>query len=372
MRFLIFASIFLTVFALLSWYISARLIDKLDFKKRTKNTLKVFLILNFLGVIGYMFARYQISVPNEIYFLFSLPIGVIFVLFLTTIIYELSHLIIKTIPLNKKRRAFFKRSLDVGSIALATSITTKAAYNAKNIYVESVDIKIKGLKKQYSIVQLSDVHIGGLIDKEFIQNMVQQVNQLKPDVVVITGDLIDTSLKYAKEAVDELQHLKSNYGTFFIVGNHEYFHGARMIMDYLSTLGIHVLENSNHYIGNKNEGFYLAGVYDVIGYRIDNMKPDINKALIGTNGSPTVLLAHQPKFIEEVVNVDLVLSGHTHGGQIFPFNYLVKLAQPYIKGLHQHNEQTQIYVNKGTGFWGPPMRLGASAEITYIQLNTTS
>ena len=168
--------------------------------------------------------------------------------------------------------------------------------------------------------------------------------------------------------LNELKNIKSQYGTYFIVGNHEYFHGARDIMDYLMSINIHVLENSNYYIGEKDIGFNLAGVYDIFGYKANYLKPDINKALIGTSNSPTVLLAHQPKFIDEVVNVDLVLSGHTHGGQIFPFNYLVKLAQPYIKGLHQHNEHTQIYVNKGTGFWGPPMRLGATAEITKIQL----
>lgn len=368
MRFLIFASIFLTVFALLSWYIQVRFINRLDFKPRTKNAFKFFLMINFLGIIGYMLARYQISVPNEIYFLFSLPIGVIFVLFITTLFYEFSHFSINKLPLNKQRRRFFKRSLDVGSIALASSITAKAAYNAKHTYVESIDVKIKDLKKPYSIVQLSDVHIGGLIDKAFIKDIVEQVNVLKPDVIAITGDLIDTNLDYVKEVVNELQNLKSTYGTFFVVGNHEYFHGARGIMDYLTTLNIHVLENSNVYIGKKGEGFNLAGVYDLFGYRIDNMKPDINQALIGTENNPTVLLAHQPKFIEEVVNVDLVLSGHTHGGQIFPFNYLVRLAQPYIKGLYQHNENTQIYVNKGTGFWGPPMRLGANAEITHLKL----
>nr|WP_228135663.1 hypothetical protein [Halarcobacter anaerophilus] len=106
-----------------------------------------------------------------------------------------------------------------------------------------------------------------------------------------------------------------------------------------------------------------------MGYRVDDFKPDIKKALKNTQDFPLILLAHQPKFIEEVKTADLVLSGHTHGGQIFPFNYLVKLQQPYIKGLHKHNEKTQIYVNKGTGFWGPPMRLGASSEITLINLS---
>ena len=118
-----------------------------------------------------------------------------------------------------------------------------------------------------------------------------------------------------------------------------------------------------------NEGFNLAGVYDVFGYRYESFKPDIRKALRDTKRSPTVLLAHQPKFIKEVPSsVDLMLSGHTHGGQIIPFNYLVKLTQPYVKGLHQHNVNTQIYINKGTGFWGPPMRLGASSEITLISI----
>ncbi len=367
MRFLIFASIFLSVFALLSWYISRRFVNRVDFKPGTKLLFKTFLVLNFIGIIFYMLSRYYISVPAPLYFLFSLPIGVIFILFISTLFYEIFHLLIHVSP-NEKRRDFFKRSLDLGSVALASSVTAKSVYNAQHTYLEKVDVTIKDLQKEYTIVQLSDVHIGGLIDHEFIASIVHRVNALKPDVIAITGDLIDTDISYVKDAINELGNLKSTYGTYFVVGNHEYFHGARTIMDYLTTLGIHCLENSNTYIGEQGQGFHLAGVYDVFGYRTEDLKPDINKALIGTAQSPTVLLAHQPKFIEEVVNVDLVLSGHTHGGQIFPFNYLVKLAQPYIKGLHKHNEQTQIYVNKGTGFWGPPMRLAASAEITHLTL----
>ncbi len=368
MRFLIFATIFFTVMTLLTLLISRRFVRKLHFSKRTKLFINIFLAINLLGVAGYMFVRYNPTIPNWAYFLLSIPIGVIFVLFVATIFYEFSSRILNVIPINEKRRTFFKKTLDISSIAVAGSINAKAMYNARHIEIEEVDIRIRNLKQSYSIVQLSDIHIGGLIDKNFISDLVDQVNTLNPDIIVITGDMVDTKLEYAKEALDELKNLKSKYGNYFIVGNHEYFHGVTSIIDYVNTLNIKTLENENVYIGEEGKGFFLAGVYDVMGYRVESYKPDLYKALIGTDEYPIVLLAHQPRFIEEVKDVDLVLSGHTHGGQIVPFNLLVKLAQPYVKGLHQHNENTQIYVNKGTGFWGPPMRLGASSEITNITL----
>ncbi len=368
MNFSIFAIVFSTVMTLLTLLISRRFVRKLHFSKKTKLFINIFLAINLLGVAGYMFARYNPTIPNWAYFLLSIPIGVIFVLFIATIFYELSSRILNIIPINEERRTFFKKTLDISSVALAGSVNAKAMYNARHIEIEKVEIKIKNLKQSYNIVQLSDIHIGGLVNKEFISNLVKKVNALNPDIVVITGDMVDTKLDYAKEALDELKNLKSKYGNYFIVGNHEYFHGVVSIIDYVNTLNIKTLENENVYIGEKEKGFFLAGVYDVMGYRIESYKPDLYKALIGTDEYPIVLLAHQPKFIEEVKDVDLVLSGHTHGGQIVPFNFIVKLAQPYIKGLHQHNDYTQIYVNKGTGFWGPPMRLGASSEITNITI----
>ena len=368
MRFLIFATIFLTVMTILTLLISRRFVRKSHFSKKTKLFINIFLAFNLLGVALYMFARYNPSIPNWAYFLLSIPIGIIFLLFIATIFYEISSRVLNKIPMKENRRDFFKKSLDIGSIAIATSINAKAMYNAKHIELEDVEIKIKNLKQPYSIVQLSDIHIGGLIDKTFIKNLVNRVNKLEADIVVITGDLVDTNLIYAKEALDELKNIKSKYGNYFIIGNHEYFHGVTSIINYINNLGFKTLENENVYIGKKDEGFFLAGVYDVMGYRIDSYKPDLKKALEGINNEPTVLLAHQPKFIDEVENVDLMLSGHTHGGQIAPFNLLVKLQQPYVKGLNQHNEKTQVYVNKGTGFWGPPMRLCASSEITYIKL----
>jgi uncharacterized protein len=372
MSFIIFFSVFTFVFALQTFIIKKRLINKLDFKSKTKKYLSLILYITFLGVLLYPVARYFPLVPNWLYFLLSLPIGVIFLTFIITLLHEIISFGFSKTTFKKNRREFFKKGLDIGAISVVIATNAKAIDNARDIELEIVDVKINKLKQPYSMVQISDIHIGGLIDKDFIKSLVNKVNILNPDIVVITGDLVDTKLDFAKAALDELKNLKSKFGTFFIVGNHEYFHGVQPIIDYVNSLGIKTLENENVYIGEKDKGFYLSGVYDRFGDRYGLYKPDIKKALENTHLEPTILLAHQPKYIEELETtegIDLILSGHTHGGQIFPFNYLVKLQQPYVRGLHQHNETTQIYVNKGTGFWGPPMRLGASSEITFLKLS---
>ena len=372
MQIALFATVFLGVFLLLNIYISRRLIAHLDIKQTYKKAFRWFLLVNYLGIIGYILARYYPGLNTTLYFLLSVPIGVLFLLFCTTLIYDLSRLMLSFAPLSEKRRSFFKKSLDLSSLVAATALSAQALYNARHIELERVCIRLKNLKKEYKIIQLSDIHIGGLIDADFLRQIVERVNQTKPDLVVITGDLVDIQLQYAHEALAQLQKFRCTYGTYFVVGNHEYFHGVREIIDALNTLGIHVLENENVYIGEQGSGFNLAGVYDVMGFRVKRYIPDINKALENIKeDAPTILLAHQPRYIYEVPHsVDLVLSGHTHGGQLYPFRALVKLQQPYVSGLHQHTKEMQIYVNKGTGFWGPPMRLGASSEITEIRLES--
>jgi len=332
--------------------------------------MRYFLYCNYLGIVAYMFGRYSGEFPNWLFFLVSLPIGVIFLLFCTAIFYDISRVLLQISPLAPKRREFFKKTLDISSFGLAFVLSAKAIYEARFIRVEKVAIKLKNLKKSYKIVQLSDIHIGGIVDAAFIADIVQRVNLLKPDIVVITGDLVDVKLSHATNALHELKKLNTHYGSYFILGNHEYFHEADEIIALVKSLDIKVLENENVYIGEQNSGFYLAGVYDIFGYRVLHHEPNLQQALQGTNStSPTILLAHQPLFIKEISQgVDLMLSGHTHGGQLYPFRFLVQLQQPYTDGLHQHNENLQIYVNKGTGFWGPPMRLGASSEITEITL----
>jgi predicted MPP superfamily phosphohydrolase len=366
----LFFFVFLSTFALLHLYISKRFIFHLHLSGRKKFLLRLFLYLNFIGIIGYALARYYIDVPNWLYFLFSLPIGIVFLLFCTTLIYDISRLLLNKLPLSPKRREFFKRSLDLSSLTIATALSAKAMHEARFVELEYVEVKLKKLKKSYTLAQLSDVHIGGLIDAAFIEEITKRVNALNVDLVIITGDLVDMDVKKIAPALEVLKTLNSTYGTYFVAGNHEYFHNLEHIIEQLKKLGVHVLENESRVIGSENEGFNLAGVYDIFGYRAAHHLPDLNAALKNTNQElPTILLAHQPKFIEEVKSgVDLMLSGHTHGGQLYPFKYLVALAQPYIAGLYRHDENLQIYVNKGTGFWGPPMRLGASSEITHIKL----
>ena len=379
MSFMIFFLVYFIAFSFQTYIIKQRFVNRLDFKHKTRKYFSFALYLTFFGALLYPMARYFPLVPNWLYFLLSLPIGVIFLTFIITIFHDITSIFFKKLfkksKISTKRREFFKKSFDISTTSLILATNLKAMDNAKHLELEVVDIKIKNLKKPYKIVQISDVHIGGLIDKNFIKDLVNKINILNADVVVITGDLVDTKLEFAKAALDELKNIKSNFGTYFIVGNHEYFHGVKPIIDYVNSLGIKTLENENVYIGEEDFGFNLAGVYDRFGFRYGSYIPDINKALENCKNSPTVLLAHQPKYLKDLVdlentkNIDLVLCGHTHGGQIFPFNFLVKLEQPYVKGLHRHNEITQVYVNKGTGFWGPPMRLGASSEISILNIS---
>jgi hypothetical protein len=194
-------------------------------------------------------------------------------------------------------------------------------------------------------------------------------------MIVITGDLVDGSVEELAQHVAPLADLRSQYGTYFVTGNHEYYSGVDQWCAYLTNIGVHVLRNERVSITNSSdESFDLAGVDDWSSRRFP--AEDLDTALAGRDPDKTlILLAHQPAaaHVAAAQGVDLQLSGHTHGGQIWPFNYLVPLQQPYTQGLYRHgNTQTQVYVSAGTGFWGPPMRLGTSAEITLITLRLGS
>ncbi len=239
------------------------------------------------------------------------------------------------------------------------------AVNSTNPKIVNIEIDEGLLPRIYKIAQISDLHIGALVGKKRVEEIVKKINAQNIDLVVITGDLIDSKLSKSKYILDELKNLKSRYGTFYIVGNHEYFRGVKEILSYMKSVGVNVLENSSMRVGD----FYIAGVYDTrVGIGRD-MDMNISKAYekIPRN-FPVLLLMHRPSGIYrlEGFNPSLILSGHTHGGQIWPFGYIVKLFEPYLKGLHKLKEKSFIYVNSGTGFWGPPMRIGTDSEITVI------
>ena len=214
---LLFFSAFLGVFILLNMYISKRLVKKLDISDKAKLYLHIFLLINLIGIVCYMLSRYYIDIPSWLYFLFSIPIGILFLLFCTAIVYDMSRVLLSFAPISDSRRFFLKKTLDISSFAVASTLMARSLYEARFVKLEKVDIKIKHLKEPYKIAQISDLHIGGLINKDFVKEIVSRINALNPDIVVITGDLIDIDILRAMDTVDELAKLKSKFGTCYVV-----------------------------------------------------------------------------------------------------------------------------------------------------------
>jgi len=365
MRTTLFFSVFLLFFFALHYLFYSRVIKKLLVSDKTKKVFTIFLGLNFISNIFYVLGRYTDVIAASLYYLFSISIGVSFVLLLYLLLHEVLHLFHKTLKnVDQSKRDFIKKSGDGMLMALSTAYVSTAVYEGMKEPVINV---VKANIFDFSIVQISDLHIGGLIDREFVKHSVEKINSLKADVVVITGDLIDTKIEAVKDTVMELTNIKSKYGIYYILGNHEYFHDPLEIITFMKKTNIKILLNESVAIDELKVN--IAGVTDLFGYRVNHLEPNIDKAFKKCNTNyKTILLAHQPKFIEELKDYkpELILSGHTHGGQIWPFNHLVKLQQPYVKGLHTLSNGSSIYVNSGIGFWGPPMRLNSQAEITYI------
>ncbi len=278
------------------------------------------------------------------------------------------------IAVDPERRMLLARSVAAGAGTLAAAT---ASYGFWRAYappeIVEVPIKLPGLPPQLSgltIVQVSDIHVGPTIKRKFMEEMVARVNALKPDVVAITGDLVDGSVDRLGHAVSALQDLKSRYGSYFVNGNHEYYSGHLEWDAFLERLGIDVLRNRTVSIGDTAR-INLVGVDDWSAQRqFPGEGYDLQRALESRDPSlPSVLLAHQPRNFEEVAKsgVGLQLSGHTHGGQFLPWNLAVQLVFPHIAGLYREHD-SHLYVNRGTGFWGPPIRVGAPPEITKLVL----
>lgn len=282
-------------------------------------------------------------------------------------------------PLDPDRRAFLSRTIAGGVSLIAISLAGMGTANALGeVAVRRVLVPLRRLPRAlegFRIVQLSDVHIGPTLGADWLERVVARVNALAPDAVVITGDLVDGSVEELRDQVAPLARLSAKHGVFFVTGNHEYYSGADEWIDELARLGVRTLRNERVALGDGDHSFDLAGVDDWTARRFGGGHgANLARALAGRDPArELVLLAHQPKQIHEAarLGVGLMLSGHTHGGQIFPWQLLVKLDQPYIAGLAQH-EDTHIYVSRGTGFWGPPMRVAAPAEIALIELSAPS
>jgi predicted MPP superfamily phosphohydrolase len=244
----------------------------------------------------------------------------------------------------------------------------KPRLNELTIPVPRLPEAFRGLR----IAQISDVHVGPTIGREFLADIVRRVNALEPDLVAITGDLVDGSVPDLAEHVAPLAGLRSRFGTFFVTGNHEYYSGADPWVAHLRSLGIRVLRNETFTLERGDARMDVVGTDDFRARDFGGGSGyDIDRAVQGRDPSrAALLLSHQPRCIDDAARhgLDVVLCGHTHGGQIWPFGYFVKLVQPYVLGLHQHTERTWIYVHPGTGWWGPPMRVNVPAEIALLTL----
>jgi len=371
MRFIILFGVFLTFMGVMNFYVYRRFLRKLSHVPHFLAWLipAVLMLGELLFVIELL--THSLVKTAWLYSTLSATVGITFLLFVIAIAYDMIVTASSKVPLNQERRQFIKVIFDITILIAAFSYLVRGLADGLRFPpVKSVDVSIRDFPfDEFTIVQLSDVHVGRTIQKDFIDYLVDRTNQLNPDLVVITGDLLDLPVSMLGDHLEPLKNIKAPI--YFVLGNHEYFHGADRIIEYLRTLGIMPLLNDSVLIGNAERGFHLIGVNDLTGARMGYLQHDVEEAYsIVNEQKPCVVLSHQPKSISlfESKRCDLMLSGHTHGGQIFPFGLLVMIDQPYLAGLYQHSENTQVFVSRGAGYWGPPIRVLAPNEISHLRI----
>ncbi|MFI8369211.1 metallophosphoesterase [Streptomyces sp. NPDC085466] len=268
------------------------------------------------------------------------------------------------------RRLFVARVVGGAAAAVAAGTVANGAYGVlSGPRVKRVTVPLAKLPRAahgYRIAVVSDIHLGPILGRAHSQRIVDAINATQPDLIAVVGDLVDGTVEDLGSAAEPLARLRARHGSFFVTGNHEYFSGADAWVDHVRDLGMRPLRNERLEIP---AGFDLAGVDDVAG-ESEGRGPDFGRALGDRDRSrAAVLLAHQPIVIDDAVahGVDLQLSGHTHGGQLWPGNFLAELANPTVAGLERYGD-TQLYVSRGAGAWGPPVRVGAPSDTTIVQL----
>jgi predicted MPP superfamily phosphohydrolase len=386
LSFALFFSIMLSLVGGAHYYVWSRLVRDPGLPPTLARGLTYALIFLFIAIPGSLFLRRSAfggAVAPLVWLAMSwlgLLLFLVLALSVTDLgrgVWELARSLGDAPPLDPERRQALARVLAGAAALVAASLGAWSLRSALGrVQLRRVEVTLARLPKALSgtrIVQLSDVHVGPTIHRDFIETIVRQSNALNPDIIAITGDLVDGSVEDLAEHVAPLAQLRAKYGVYFVTGNHEYYSGAEEWCTELRRLGIRVLRNERVSIGDDKASFDLAGTDDHSAKRFGGGHgEDLPKALNGRDPErELVLLAHQPKTILEARDhgVGLQLSGHTHGGQIWPWTYLVRLQQPVVAGLAQFGKSL-VYVSSGTGYWGPPMRLGAPAEITQLVLRS--
>ncbi len=385
-------AVFLGVFTVLwcggHWYMGRRIVPRLGLSARGRKLAWAGLLTSgTVSLVALTTFRLALSIPMGLLLQWvgMILFGVTSVLFFMVVATDLVGLGVlgvrrvltrpDTRPADPSRRGFFGRVASLGAVATAGSVGGVGIAQARQTAeVVEVDVPIQGLPEAlegYRIVQLSDIHVSPTIRRDDLQAMVDRANELDADLVAVTGDLVDGYVEDLREQVAPLAQLRGRDGAYFVTGNHEYYWNGPQWCDEVKRLGLTVLNNEHRVIERGGARLLVGGCTDYkAGDHVAAHASDPAAARAGAPGCDvSLLLAHQPRSIYAAAEAgyDLQLSGHTHGGQYFPVNLLVYLAQPYVAGLALH-QSTWIYVSRGTGYWGPPMRVGAPHEITLLRL----
>ena len=301
-------------------------------------------------------------------------LGIVWVLFVWSIIGQLLTLVLRAAGVGPARHRIATAVVLVVAVVLLVWGHIEAMRVPR---VRRIDVSLPRLGPGLDglrLVLLTDTHYGPINRERWSRGVTEVVNTLDADVVAHTGDIADGEVSARRAQAAPLADIRAALGRVYVTGNHEYFSGAQGWVEHMTSLGWEALHNRHVVVSRGGDSLVVAGVDDrtAAGSGVPGHHTDHEAALAGADPElPVLLLAHQPQQIGGAVahGVDLQISGHTHGGQIWPFHYLVRLDQPVLQGLSRHGERTQLYTSRGTGFWGPPFRVFAPSEITLLTLH---
>lgn len=364
----------LSVLAALHAWIGWRILPALGIDAAWQSTGAVLLVLSCVLIPAGLLARAikQQPLSDRLSWIGMLVMGLFSSLLLLTIVRELALLVL---PWFGALTPELVESTAWAVLGCALLLTLIGYVNARRLAaVVDVIVPIANLPKAlegFTIVQISDIHVGPTIKRSYLSAIVNRVNSLKADMVAITGDLVDGSVQQLSEHTAPLAQLRARHGAYFVTGNHEYYSNAPAWVAEVRRLGLTVLMNEHVVLNHGGAPLVVAGVTDFTAHHFDeSQRSDPHAAILHAPAASTsVLLAHQPCSAEAAADAgfDLQLSGHTHGGQFFPWNFFVPLQQPYVAGLNKLRN-LWVYTSRGTGYWGPPKRLLAPSEITRLRL----
>ncbi|MGB9978997.1 metallophosphoesterase [Methanobacterium sp.] len=345
----VFLSVFFLGFLAIDYYIFNRLGMLLGISQ-TVVTLLVIVFSAAYPVAAILEGTLSNAFTRIIYTLSATWMGVALILGYTLLAYEIINFVYNIPPF----------AAGIAVLIVASVISVYSIINSLYLDVKEVEIPIQNLERELRIAQISDTHIGPIRNSGFMKEIVKKVDSLNPDLVLITGDLVEGTVGLHPSMFDSINELKAKI--FFVTGNHDMYEGLENVFEVLKTTNMNILRNEVV----EFEGLQIVGVeYSTPRNYLKTVLPRLKI----DNSKPSLLMYHVPievKFANEA-GIDLQISGHTHRGQMFPLNLIGKFFFPYFNGLYNYNE-TQLYVSPGTGTWGPPMRSGSKNEITLITL----